>query len=401
MFPIILLLCFQCALVAVVHGKTEAGYLPTEVHKVFSGIKHEKSPTRMILKEKSKHERRADFRRVRRSDKNRNHEVIFAVKQRNIDKLEQLLHEVSNPKSKLYGKHKSRREISDMTTNHASAQHILQYLQNQNVAVSKVSKHKDFITATAPIHIWENVFDAQFYDFESVDGTSENVMRALEYSLPDYIEEHVHAVFNTVQLPLINTIRAIVKKEATASKSPIHSDASGVLVSGYVTPALLQNYYSIATLNGTVNSTQAVYSDGSNYFSPSDLSVFQRTFKLYQNPVSTVIGGNSNDAICISNPSVCGESNLDVQYLMGVSQLSPTTYHHYSGNLAFLGWIQEVADLEEPALVHSISFGFDEFSGYDSYFSSFHTEAIKLGVMGGKYVDSLLCYNYSSFLFIL
>lgn len=393
MLPSLLLLCLQCAMVTLSHGK---GQISMDVHKKFMDLKHFDEPVRMMFKEKSKHEHRIDFRRANRPDRNRNHEVIFAVSQRNIDVLEELLMEVSNPNSKMYGKHKSRKEVSELTTNHASARHLLLYLKNQNVVVSKVSKHKDFITANAPIHVWESLFATEFYEFESVDGSAENVVRALEYSLPEPLVDHVHAVFNTVQLPLINTIQAIQTK--TPPQAPIHSNA-GVLLSGYITPQLLNTFYNIPTMNASVNATQSVYSDGQNYFSPSDLSAFQRYFKLYQNPVDTVIGGNDNDAQCVSSPSSCGESNLDLQYLMAVAQMSPTTYHHYSGNLAFLGWILEVADLDEPPLVHSISFGFNEFNGYDSYFTSFNTEAIKLGVMGGM-LDRNLFASVKCYLFV-
>jgi hypothetical protein len=78
------------------------------------------------------------------------------------------------------------------------------------------------------------------------------------------------------------------------------------------------------------------------YYTPSDLTLFQQTFKLpVQAPVKVV--GN-NDA---SNPGV--EAELDIEYIMGVANNVPTWFVYTAGRHAsqepFLEWIQFINDL--------------------------------------------------------
>ncbi|KAJ1432011.1 hypothetical protein B484DRAFT_448057 [Ochromonadaceae sp. CCMP2298] len=60
------------------------------------------------------------------------------------------------------------------------------------------------------------------------------------------------------------------------------------------------------------------------YFPPSDLSQFQSTYGLPQQTAEEV-GGHVSDAKCVEDADNCGEANLDMQYLMAVSQ-APTSY---------------------------------------------------------------------------
>ena len=57
----------------------------------------------------------------------------------------------------------------------------------------------------------------------------------------------------------------------------------------------------------------------------------------------------------------CDEPNLDVQYLMGVSQVSPTTYWYVSTSQdAYVEFCLQVAEQSSPPLVNSISYGMVE-----------------------------------------
>lgn len=124
------------------------------------------------------------------------------------------------------------------------------------------------------------------------------------------------------------------------------------------------------------------------YYSPADLSTFQKTFNLPQDPVDNVVGGYESDAQCVADANNCAEANLDVQYLLAVSQLTPTTYWYESSVDSFLAWIQAVAADPNPPLINSISYGSIETSLPKVFANAFNTEAQKLGVQG---VSHLAC----------
>jgi tripeptidyl-peptidase-1 len=89
-----------------------------------------------------------------------------------------------------------------------------------------------------------------------------------------------------------------------------------------------------------------------------------------------------NHACRAHNGNDCIEANLDVQYLMAVAQHVPTTYYYWSGEDFLLEWIQQVAEMTNPPLVFSISYGVDEPELPASYGQQFDIQAMKLGVRG-------------------
>jgi subtilase family serine protease len=68
-----------------------------------------------------------------------------------------------------------------------------------------------------------------------------------------------------------------------------------------------------------------------------------------------------------------------VQYLMGISPRSPSTYWHSAGIVA---WLLDISDTINPPLVQSVSYGAYESLISKGFHASVTTLAIKLGVMG-------------------
>ena len=58
---------------------------------------------------------RTDIIKQRRVHQDFSHEVIFAIKQKNMDKLTSILHDISNPYSPNYGQHWTRDEVVDLS----------------------------------------------------------------------------------------------------------------------------------------------------------------------------------------------------------------------------------------------------------------------------------------------
>lgn len=312
------------------------------------------------------------------------HDVVFVVKHKNLDELSRILYETSDPSSSNYGKHMSREEVANLTSNPDSLESVRKYLVEQGVAIISTTKYGDRIKARAPISLWEEMFNTEFHTFSyllegvvgnnsSSQNTKNNLVRTAKYYLPECLDEHVESVFNTVQMPNIRHNSVILTSTSASTRLQA--------ITGAITPAVLNKAYHINRNQGHPRATQAVYESLGQSYSPADLSEFQRIYSLPIIPVNMSIGGHSTtSAYCKSNSDLCSEGSLDIQYMMAVSQ-SPTTYY-YVEYQSFSSFLSLVLDSANPPLVISISYGQDEGGVSYSEMSYFNVQALKLGAMG-------------------
>jgi subtilase family serine protease len=232
--------------------------------------------------------------------------------------------------------------------------------------------------------------------------------------LPAELEEHVEAAFNTVQFSPrithgyhlidevqppaeIDLIKSTEEKETTETERSLGNRegmrAAGYtsLYAGYITPGVLNAYYGITNNTGSTRTTQAVYETNGQTYSPKNLAQFQANYGLPQYKVSAVVGGHENSTLCSAGQTTpCDEANADIQYLMGVSQLTPTTYwYDTSGDLRM--WINAVSRAVNPPKVFSVSYGASEtdllsalgtYAAASSYCANFDRAAIVLLLQG-------------------
>jgi tripeptidyl-peptidase I len=304
------------------------------------------------------------------------HHVVFVVQQRNMDELTRILHDVSDPLSVNYGQHMSREQVSMMTSNPEARDAVVKYINANGATLVSETLSSEYITASAPISVWERVLNTEFFTFHQTqhDGTVLKVVRAERYWIPRELDEHVESVFNTIQMPLHQLF-------GSSQRIPRLSEYENA-----ITPAKLRIFYNIGSSYGSNASTQAIYASLDQSFSPKDLSLFQYNFDLKDDPVKTSIGGYSSDERCKEDPSYCNEGNLDIQYIMGISPYSPTTYWYTDNTVG--SWLVDVSNTAEPPLVLSISYGLEESMASESELNSFNTDAIKLSARGVTIVVS-------------
>lgn len=356
-----------------------------------------RSKPKHILIEHARTAALANFKQHERAPANHVHRGTLAIKQHHLEELTAILYDVSNPFSKNYGKHWTREEIDEFTIDPRSVRHVLSYLQQYpGVTVVDQSLAGEFIEIEAPIEIWETILDTQFYEFSTlIDNEVESgkdktnhvrLVRAHKYSLPQELSEHVSYVFNVVSFPTpkeLSTKRKVISDTRLKAASKGVTPLANSIIQGYVTPALINKVYSIGSNTGSNLASHAVYETIGQSFSPSDLLLFQKTFGLSQQAVTTVIGGNSSNLACTKDHgNNCIEANLDVQYLMAIAQNVPTTYYYWGGSDFMNDWLTAVSKMKSPPKVFSISYGADEDQITASYGATFNTLAIKLGVQG-------------------
>ena len=308
-----------------------------------------------------------------------NHEIIFVIKQNNMEQLTKFLHDVSDPKSDNYGQHMTGEAVANLTSNPRGRESVLEHLHATGATVVAETLGGEYITATAPIIVWEKIFNCEFFMFHQTheNDVIKKVVRTESYSIPAILNDHVDSVFNTVEMPHRNAIRARLEK----AKITLEDEKSILAVTSFTTPAKLRSAYNMGTSEGSNSSTQGVYETLGQYYSPADLLKFQTQFGIDPQTVSTVIGGHESSSVCSSNPSTCSQGNLDVQYIMAASPVSPTTFW-YTDLSDFSQWMVLVANTAKPSLVYSISYGIDEVYLTNSERLAFETQAIKLGAMG-------------------
>jgi tripeptidyl-peptidase-1 len=257
--------------------------------------------------------------------------------------------------------------------------------------IESKTNYNEYVSAVATISTWEILFNTTFHSFEhtiidEVLNVEKTVVyyRALSYSLPNSLIDHVSAVFNTVQFPdRFNSFPTNLVVKEYKSNAKFSTQATG-----YATPSLINQVYAIKNNTGNQLVSQAIYAALGQSFSPADLTKFQQQYNLPVQSISNVIGGHKNDTACKVSSSNCDEANLDVQYLTAVSQRTPTTFFYWNGTDYWLNFIIKVGNMVKPPKVISISYGSYENQYSNSYFNSFNVQAQALGLQGVTIVVS-------------
>jgi hypothetical protein len=128
------------------------------------------------------------------------------------------------------------------------------------------------------------------------------------------------------------------------------------------TIAFVNAFYKIQSNKANKTTSQGVFETSGQKFSPNDLLKFQVDSGITRQ-AAVDRKGISSTTTCFSaahpdssNPD-CYEGNLDLQFLMGVSQATTTIYWYDGSGNPFMGWITSVSNTAKPPLSNSISWG--------------------------------------------
>ena len=303
------------------------------------------------------------------------HELIFVVQQQNMGELTRILHDVSDPASPNYGQHMSVEQVSAMTMNSAARDAIVDYLNTNGAAVTYEILSGDLITAVAPVSVWEKILDTKFYTFHQLqpEGDIQEIVGAETYSIPRVLDSHLTSVLNVIEMPYRTTQRSRTRVQPR-SKSSFRTQETDP--PGYLRPQEIRAYYNMSNAFGSALSTQAAVGFAENYFSPKSLAYFQQFISFQTLQPALTIGGFISDSPLDDS----GEGNLDIQYLIGISPGSPTTFWHNDGG--YNTFLNEVLNTPNPPLVLSLSYGLQESFTTDGTHRFVTTAAKKLGVIG-------------------
>lgn len=315
-----------------------------------------------------------------------------------IETLERTLVAVSDPRSDQYGSHLSLQGLSELAPVDETHKLAVNEWLAGETGVSKVLPNHDgdIVAVTLTTAAAERLFSTRIHRFHHPSIGDGVLLRATDpYSLPQSVASAVAAVADLTGLPNVDSsIRAVDPVSEEFSPDALPNSCNLVGCTGKVTPGVLKQRYNIPddstgmTAAGNSMSVAEFCPLGHNplqcqYFSPADVAEFSDKCNVNAT-VDYVIGPNKPNV-----PWGSGiESLLDIEFTRGLADEIPLTVI-FEERYSMAAWVHTLSSLSEPPLVHSISWGSDEFqNGTDSgdsdigYMQSVNVQFMKMGVRG-------------------
>ena len=310
------------------------------------------------------------------------HELVFIVQERNIDELERILLDISDPASSNYGNHLKRQDIIDLTSDPVSHKEVTTYLERAGATVVEREATSSHITARGSIDLWNRMLNTEFYSFSSfhTNGNSElsgqvadrKYIRTDKYFVPSCLDKHIVSILNTIEMPELMSRRLPPPPMGFGENYRLQSLE-------IVTPQMLSKAYNIDDNTGHRRATQEAFAYYQNYCSPEDLAIYQARLNLPNRPVNESYASRTSE-YC-GRTGLCYEGNLDIQLMLGVAD-TPTNFG-YTELMGLADYLNNlVYSKKRPPLVISISYGADEEIAYADGYRAFDIAAMKLGAMG-------------------
>jgi tripeptidyl-peptidase-1 len=296
-----------------------------------------------------------------------NHQLTFlvALKQRNLDILEEKFWAVSDPDSPQYRNFLTIGEISAIVDPAPEVkQRVIDWLNAHDV--SAIKDHGDALEVKASVASAEKLFKTHFVKYTNVK-TKRTIVRHLgRLVVPSHVSEYIDLVSGLSEFP-------VSKYAVKRSRAP------QTLVS--VAPQTVGIFYNIPSgVAVTRNSSAGVIEFVDQYFSPDDLKTFATQFNV---PIPAITPDHivgSNDP---SNPQV--EADLDIQWVLGIGLKATGWFWIEADNVWLYGFGVHMFNTQNVPLVNSISYGWNEEDQCEDGIGG--QECQQLGVDSKQYVQ--------------
>ncbi|KAH8903475.1 subtilisin-like protein [Coniochaeta sp. PMI_546] len=291
------------------------------------------------------------WKKLRDADPSHPLHLRIALDQPNTALFEQTLYDVSNPEHVLYGKHLKRDELAQLLAPRAeSTSTVLSWLR-ENIAESKIENEGDWINLLVSVREAEHLLDAKFAVYGYLDTDVEKV-RALEYSVPENVREHITFIAPIIRFGQPKAQRSEVFEVVDAKTSPLTAAVippqtlNATACNATITPECIRALYKIGSYQAdpSKKSLFGVCGYLEEYAKYDQLELFESVYAPYakdQNFTVTQINGGGNDQADSTNDDV--EANLDIQYAAAISYKTPIVYYSTGGRGPL------VPDLDQPA----------------------------------------------------
>jgi len=288
----------------------------------------------------------ATWSMVSRAEAEREFVFRIALKQRNLDKLEKALYDVSDPDSPNWGKHWTKEQILELISPPArDVKKVTDWLASKGI--QNVENHGDMLKVTAQVYQVEELFGGMIFKFRGESSLA--VARLIgQFTVPDQVHEVVELFSSLYDFPKAPKAN---KRRPVNSRGPTNDGIN-------VYPQLLQYLYKVpSNFKGNKGSSLCLSEfQNTNFpssFSYSDLQQFYSSsiMNMKYNNVSVLVGP-------YNPPDNLAEATLDVEY--GSAVALDTTVWYWT----VAGWMYDFASelFNRPKVpgVVSMSWGWPE-----------------------------------------
>uniref|UniRef100_A0A8C2BBQ7 Tripeptidyl-peptidase 1 n=1 Tax=Cyprinus carpio TaxID=7962 RepID=A0A8C2BBQ7_CYPCA len=287
-------------------------------------------------------------------------ELTFALKQQNVNQMDELLKLVSDPDSHQYGKYLSLEEVAALVRPSQLTEKVVQnWLQSHGVKNCHTVVTQDFLQCVMTVQVAE----------ELLPGTKFHLFFVCLFFFFYFLVGGVH------RFP---------PKGKDISKGWEGARQSALGFHLGVTPSVIRSRYNLTAKDvGTAtNNSQAVAQFLEQYYHPADLAEFMCLFAggfTHMSAVERVVGTQGRGKAGI-------EASLDVEYIMSsganISTWVFTNPGRHESQEPFLQWMLLLSNMSAVPWVHTISYGDDEDSLSDAYMNRINIEFMKAGLRG-------------------
>jgi len=300
---------------------------------------------------------------------------IIALKQQNLDELEEMFHAVSDPDHPEYRNFKTIEDITKLISPPKQHRKIVKnWLIHNGVERHMLRDRGDNIEVTTTVEVASRLFYTEFRTFKHKVHGRTLTKQFGDFSVPSHVEEYIDLVLGLSEFPPkgleLKRTRIVKKSNVTGPDA---------LVS--ISPQTVQTVYQTGSASiKTSGASVGVAEFEQQYFAPSDLAAFASDFNVQITPVapSRIIGFNDP-----TNPQL--EATLDIQYVLGVAIGAQGWFWIEGGSTWLYGFSTHLFSTPATPQVMSISYGWNEEDQCEQGIGS--QECQQLGVNSQQYVQ--------------
>lgn len=192
--------------------------------------------------------------------------------------------EVSTPSHPRYGQHLKRDQVKALLKpRDESTDSVMKWLQESGVASENIINDGEWINFVTTVSAAETMLDTTFRIYQSLVRKDIQKIRALQYSVPTSVRDHIDLIQPTTRFGYIQPQRSLI-----IDKEEIASDGAAVDVNAacgtYITPQCLKDLYNFANyVPGKANVTIGVTGYLSEYARFKDFAQFTGLYAPWAN----------------------------------------------------------------------------------------------------------------------
>jgi tripeptidyl-peptidase-1 len=300
--------------------------------------------------------------------------MLVGLKQRNLDKLEELFWAVSTPGTAEYRNFRSIDEINALIAPpKADVERVISWLVAYGVKASNIKNNADSLEVITTVEVAQRLAHTTLHVWRNAQNKT--LARVLgSWGIDSRMSRYVDMIEGLTEFPIPHY--SVIK-----GKSKLEPSSPYTLVS--ICPQSVNAIYKVpAGSKNTGNSSICVAEWEDQYFDPAQLQKFAKDFALTIPAVAKnhIVGKNDP-----TNPGI--ESTLDIQYVTGVS-VGTEPWFWIEGDSAWLWtYAAHVFGTTPAPLIFSISYGWSE--AQQCEYGIGGQECQKLGVNSKQYVQKV------------